>query len=811
MTRTENRKSGAAPRVDSSGQLRLYERMVLIRRFELRVQRLYREGKIPGFIHLYVGEEATAVGVCAHLGDQDVITSTHRGHGHALAKGLSPRKALAELAGRSTGCNGGRGGSMHLYDAETGLLGTNGLVGAGIPAAVGAALAEKAAGSGGIAVAFFGDGAVSHGAFHESLNLAATLSAPVVFVCENNLYATSTPLTTSTRNTRIASRASAYGIPGESVDGNDVLAVHRVMGKAAARAREGQGPTLIEARTYRTVGHHEGEPLAGTYRSQQEIDRWKRKCPILRLGRRLTRDGAATRAELDALVARIESRIDEVERFALDSPLPAETTVHDFVWGPLIRTPEGQAPRPETRRQGWLEATRDAIASEMRRNPNLIYFGEGIGQRGGSFAHTKGMWEEFGGDRMIDTPICELGFTGAAFGAAARGCRAVSDLMFSDFMFEAASQIIQQAAKLRYMSNGQFSVPLLIRAPMGVIKSAGPHHSGAYYPIWAHCPGLMVAVPSNAADAKGLFTAALRTDDPVIIMEPKVLLSSEDEVPDGEWVVPFGQAAVVRPGNDLTLATCGALVHRCLEAAGQLEAQGVGCEVIDLRTIVPLDVDTLIRSLEKTHHLLVVDEAFSMCGLGGEIAAAVMEHGFDLLDAPVGRLHTEPVAHPFSPPLEAAISLTVDRIRRAAESVLAGVAPPPRRLAGSAAASPVPAPPASGPPHPATPPASASPVSEAPEDSLQETRAEPQPPPLEAGIPVIMPHQDLTITKATVMRWLVETGDAVKSGQAVVEVETDKALTEIESPADGVLAQIVAPEGTVVKLGEPLGILKPPA
>ena len=805
MTPTGNHKRGSAPAVDAAAQLRFYERMVLIRRFELRVQRLYREGKIPGFIHLYVGEEATAVGVCAHLGPQDVITSTHRGHGHALAKGLSPQKALAELAGRSTGCNGGRGGSMHLYDAETGLLGTNGLVGAGLPAAVGAALAEKGRGSGGIAVAFFGDGAVSHGAFHESLNLAATLSAPVVFVCENNLYATSTPLVTSTRNTRIATRAAAYGIPGESVDGNDVLAVHRVMGKAAARAREGQGPTLIEARTYRTVGHHEGEPLAGTYRTQEEIDQWKRKCPILRLGRRLTRTGAAGKAKLEALEARVESRIDEAEQFALDSPMPAESTVHDSVWGPVIEVPEGQSPRPETRRQGWLEATRDAIASEMRRSPNLIYFGEGIGQRGGSFAHTKGMWEEFGGERMIDTPICELGFTGAAFGAAARGCRAVSDLMFSDFMFEAASQIIQQAAKLRYMSNGQFSVPLLIRAPMGVIKSAGPHHSGAYYPIWAHCPGLMVAVPSNAADAKGLFTAALRSQDPVILMEPKVLLSSEDQVPVGEWVVPFGQAAVVRPGSDLTLATCGALVHRCLEAAGQLESRGVGCEVIDLRTIVPLDVDTLIRSLDKTHHLLVVDEAFSMCGLGGEIAAAVMEHGFDLLDAPVGRLHTEPVAHPFSPPLEAAISLTVDRIRAAAESVLAGVAPAPRRLERRAAASSVPAPAA-----PARP-ASAPPVSEGLEDSPRKTLEAPQPPPVEGGVPITMPHQDLTITKATVMRWLVEKGDEVTSGQAVVEVETDKALTEIESPADGVLAQVIAPEGTVVNLGDPLGILKPQA
>ena len=584
------------------------------------------------------------------------------------------------------------------------------------------------------------------------------------------------------------------------------------MGKAVSRAREGQGPTLIEARTYRTVGHHEGEPLAGTYRSQEEIDRWKRKCPILRLGRRLTRAGAAARSDLDALEAGVESQIDDAERFALDSPLPAETTVHDFVWGPLIKVPEEQAPRPATHRQGWLEATRDAIASEMRRDPNLIYFGEGIGQRGGSFAHTKGMWEEFGGDRMIDTPICELGFTGAAFGAAARGCRAVSDLMFSDFMFEAASQIIQQAAKLRYMSNGQFRVPLLIRAPMGVIKSAGPHHSGAYYPIWAHCPGLMVAVPSNAADAKGLFTAALRTDDPVILMEPKVLLSSEDEVPAGEWVVPLGQAAVVRPGSDLTLATCGTLVHRCLEAAGQLETEGIGCEVIDLRTIVPLDVDTVIRSLAKTHHLLVVDEAFSMCGAGRRDRGC--GHGARL--RPAGCPGGPPAYRAGGPPLQpppgkrpSPSPLTVSA--RAAESVLAGVAPTPRRLAGSSEASTVLAPSTSPAPGPATPPASASPASEGPEDTLQETREAPQPPPVEGGIPIIMPHQDLTITKATVMRWLVETGDGVTSGQAVVEVETDKALTEIESPAGGVLAQIVAPEGTVVSLGAPLGILKPQA
>ena len=788
MTRLTNQKSKGVKSIAKATKLQLYERMVLIRRFELRVQRLYREGKIPGFIHLCVGEEATSVGVCAQLRQEDVITSTHRGHGHALAKGLAPQRVLAELAGRSTGCNGGRGGSMHLYDAQAGLLGTNGLVAAGIPASVGAALAERVRGSRGMAVAFFGDGAVSHGAFHESINLAAALAAPVVFVCENNLYATSTPLKTATLNTRIASRAAAYGIPGETVDGNDVLAVYRIMQKAAERARDGKGPTLIEARTYRTVGHHEGEPLAGTYRTQQEIDQWKRKCPIQRLRRHLIRSGAAGKDELEALDARIESQIDEAETFAMDSPPAAVATVNDSVWGRMIEVPESQPSQPDRRRQGWLEATRDAIATEMRRDPHLIYFGEGIGERGGSFAHTKGLWDEFGGDRMIDTPICELAFTGAAFGAAARGCRAVSDLMFSDFMFEAASQIIHQAAKLRYMSNGQFSVPLLIRAPMGMIKSAGPHHSGAYYPMWAHCPGLIVAVPSNAADAKGLFTTALRTDDPVVIMEPKVLLASEHAVPTGEWTVPFGQAAVVRPGGDLTVVTCGSLLHRCLEAAGELESQGIDCEVIDLRTIVPLDVDTLISSLAKTHHLLVVDEAFSMCGLGGEIAAVVMEHGFDLLDAPVGRIHTEPVAHPFSPTLEESISVTVGKIRRSAEAVLAGLAPAPRRLEPGAAAPQVPI---------------AHPPEEQPNVELPAAR------PVVDGVAITMPHQDLTITQATVMRWLVELGDGVRSGQAVVEVETDKALSEIEAPADGVLAQVIAPQGAVVNLGEPLGVIKP--
>lgn len=790
MTRINNKTKKPVKTVDHATKLQLYEQMVLIRRFELRVQRLYRAGKIPGFIHLYIGEEATATGICAHLDNRDVITSTHRGHGHALAKGLSPERALAELAGKSTGCNGGRGGSMHLYDAESGLLGTNGLVGAGIPAAVGAAMAAKVRGTEGIAVAFFGDGAVSHGAFHESMNLAATMTAPVIFVCENNLYATSTPLRVATLNDDLASRAVPFGIPGKTVDGNDVLAVYRAMKEAAARARDGKGPTLLEARTYRTVGHHEGEPLAGTYRTQEEIDQWKLKCPIQRMRCYLMETGIAKESALEEIDAKIESQMDKAEKFAMDSPAPLVATVNDHVWEQKVVVSNFHETLPETEKQSWLEATRDAISSEMRRDPNLIYFGEGIGERGGSFAQTKGLWAEFGNHRLIDTPICELGFTGAAFGAAARGCRAVSDLMFSDFMFEAASQIIHQAAKLRYMSNGQFGVPLLIRAPMGVIKSAGPHHSGAYYPIWAHCPGLIVAVPSNAADAKGLLTTALRTNDPVIIMEPKVLFASEHAVPNGEWLVPFGQANVVRLGDDLTMVTCGSLVHRCLEVALELEVKGVSCEVIDLRTIVPLDIDTVINSLDKTHHLLVVDEAFSMCGLGAEIASVVMEKGFDLLDAPVGRVHTDPVPHPFSPILEEAVAVTANKILRSAEAVLAGLPTAPRRLQSRASPQQVSL---------GTEPRAQEKISSA----LSKTTE------LVDGVPILMPHQDLTITKATVVNWLFKIGDLVKTGEAVLEVETDKALSEVEAPVDGVLVQIVAPQGTVVALGEHLGIINP--
>ena len=772
--------------LDADALLRLFERMTLLRRFEAAAQTACRKGETPGFLHLYIGQEAVATGVCAHLRRTDWITSTHRGHGHALAKGMSPNTLMAELYGRSGGAVGGRGGTMHIYDRSVGLFGTNGLVGAGIPEAVGAAQSARYRGTDGVAVAFFGDGATSHGAFHEGLNFAGTTRAPVVFVCENNLYATATPLASVTLNPEIATRAAAYGIPGVAVDGNDVVAMWAAMRTACARARAGEGPTLIEAKTYRTVGHHEGDPVTGTYRNQAEVDAWAKRCPVATFRTRLLDDFAvATTGTLAEIEQGVDRDVAAALEFARASPEPDPASVLEHVYAtpmnPAVATAARAAgPMVET---GWLDAVRDGIAEEMRANRDILYYGEGTGERAGSFAHTKGLWAEFGPTRMVDTPISELGFTGAAMGASATGVRVVADLMFADFLFEAAGQIVLQASKLRYMSRGQMSVPMVIRVASGTVRSTGPHHSGTYHPVWAHIPGLIVCMPSNPADAKGLMKTALNAGDPVIIMEPKALFASRGPVPEGTHHVPFGVARLARPGRDLTIAAAGQMVHRALEAAEVLAGEGVEAEVIDLRTISPLDVDSVAESVRRTHRLLVVDEGWSAFGVGAELGQAMMELAFDALDAPVARLHTEPVSHPFGPALERAMLVDAGRVADAARALVAGLARAPTRWRGrdgGTMAAFVP---------------SAAPKAAAPANA---------PPPF-AGEPITMPFGDLTVDSGRLVRWLAADGAEVALGACVAEIETDKAVVEIEAPAAGKLRQFVVEPGTSVKMGGVIG------
>lgn len=312
--------------------LALYEMMLRIRRTEEQLARSHAAGLIPGACHTYVGEEAIATGVCAHLRDDDAVFSTHRGHGHAIAKGVPIREIIAELFGKASGCSQGRGGSMHLFKPEIGMMGTSGIVGPCILQAAGAGYSYKLLETDQVGVAFFGDGAVSNGAFHEGLTMAARWQLPCLFVCENNLFATEIPFDVATGNPEVANRGGAYNIPAVVVDGNDVVAVHAAASDALMRARSGKGPTLLECKTYRTRAHSEGMRTTG-YRTQEEIDAWKTKEPIEQLAKRLTGpEGTSTASELASIDAVVCDAVQDALKFAESSPWPDPATLMDHVF-----------------------------------------------------------------------------------------------------------------------------------------------------------------------------------------------------------------------------------------------------------------------------------------------------------------------------------------------------------------------------------------------------------------------------------------------------------------------------------------------
>ena len=357
-----------------------------------------------------------------------------------------------------------------------------------------------------------------------------------------------------------------------------------------------------------------------------------------------------------------------------------------------------------------------------------------------------------------------------------------------------------QAAKLRYMSNGQMQAPLVIRVGAGAVRSAGPHHSGMYHPVWAHVPGLIVCVPSTPADAKGLMKTALRAGDPVLMLETKALFATKGEVPTGDHLVPFGVARIARTGTDLTIAAAGQIVHLALQAAQALQQQGVSCEVIDLRTIQPLDVDTVADSVRKTGRLLVADEGWSMCGVGAELGQAMNELAFDYLDAPVARLHTDAMSHPFAPALERAMLINVDTIVAACLQVVTGEARPPRRARSGMAAPPAAVAPAAAAPVRAPAPAAATQLPGAAAAGAPTTTG---------GEALMMPFGDLTVSEGKLVRWVKKLGESVRAGDVVVEVETDKAVVEVEAPCSGTLVQLLEHEGAVVKMGQQIAVIAP--
>ncbi len=316
-----------------------------------------------------------------------------------------------------------------------------------------------------------------------------------------------------------------------------------------------------------------------------------------------------------------------------------------------------------------LEAVRNAISVEMRLNPRIVLLGEGTGERGGSFAHTKGLYQEFGPDRLIDTPISELGFTGAAIGAAVTGLHPIVDLMFADFIAEAMSQLVNQASKVHYVSNGKVSVPMVLRAAMGSVKGAAAHHSSCLYPWFQHVPGLKIVTPSCPIDGYGLMRTALRDPNPVLFLDHKGLYPVKGDAPDDDIIIPFGKARVCREGTDVTVVAVSLMVQRSLEAAATLK--DVSVEVIDPRTLVPLDLETIFASVEKTGRLLIADEAYPVCSFASEVAAAVSGERLHDLDAPIRRVGPKATPHPFSPVLERAMIPRAEEIAKAIADLLA--------------------------------------------------------------------------------------------------------------------------------------------
>ncbi len=660
---------GAAPKLplpDREHAHQLLHEMMRIRRLEEKSAELYSAMKIRGFLHLYNGEEAVAVGVMQALTAEDAVVATYREHGQALARGVSARAIMAEMYGKQEGCSRGRGGSMHLFDAATRFYGGSAIVGGGIPLAIGVALADKLRGLNRVTCCFFGDGAVAEGEFHESMNLAALWQLPVLFICENNMYGMGTALKYAQSETDIAKKAASYQMPAQVVDGMDVLAVEAAVKQAATAVRAGEGPQFLECRTYRFRAHSMFD--AELYRTKSEVETWRQRDPITRLMDWLEAADLLNEDDVGDLQRQVEEEIADAVAFAeAGSWEPLEDLTRWVYSEPeraesLYRLPAAVAPALEMHEITYREAVREAMCAAMHNDERVFLMGEDVGRYGGCFAVSKGMLEEFGTARVIDTPLSESAFTGAGMGAAMNGLLPIVEVMTVNFSLLAADQILNNAATILHMSGGQFNVPVVIRMATGGGKQLAAQHSHSLEGWYAHIPGIKVLTPATVEDARGMLEAALADPDPVLIFENSLLYNMKGTLPVNAGPVDIEKAKVRRPGTDVTVLSYSMSLIKALEAADLLAQEGIACEVIDLRVLRPLDDATIMTSVAKTHRVLIVDEGWRSGSIAAEISARIMEQAFYELDAPVERLCSAEVPLPYAKHLEDAAIPQVESI-----------------------------------------------------------------------------------------------------------------------------------------------------
>lgn len=631
-------------------------RMAFIRAFEAKCLSLSQTSppQVIGSMHLCAGQEAVPLGAVAALNDDDQIVATYRGHGWALAAGLDPFAVMAEICHRQAGLNGGRAGSAYFMAPGSRFIGENSIVGAGTTIACGVAMANLAKQNGRIVVVSIGDGAMNQGAVHEAMAFAAARALPVIFICENNGWSELTATREMFRIERLAQRGGGYGIASATIAGNDPIVVRDSIAVAAARCRAGGGPSLVECRVPRLWGHYNRD--IEHYRPKADKAEAEARDPLAVLADRLVAAGLMTATEIEAVRREQEAAVARLAEAAMASPPPDPATARSHVTAPPRPDAAPEAPAGEVRDMTYIEAVNAALRAELEGDPATVVYGEDVGRAGGIFGASRNLERDFGPDRVFDTPIAENAILGSAVGAALAGLRPIVEIMWADFVFVALDQLVNQAANVRYVTEGRAALPMVVRMQQGATPGSCAQHSQSIEAMLAHVPGLKVALAATPEDAYSLIRSAAADPDPCIVIEARGLYQTRGPVRLAETPEPVGRARLRRPGRDAAIITWGAMVERALTAAGALAQEGVGVAVLDLRWLSPLDEAALAALVRQCGgRVLVAHEAVRSGGFAGEVAMRISELCGDALAVPVRRITTPDVRMPASPVLQAAL------------------------------------------------------------------------------------------------------------------------------------------------------------